>query len=105
MLQNKKTIADQPMTNNHTCKIINSLEEFIRLCVLDNEISQNWIEYVILWRKIIEFARQKEDFSDLQIENFQVLCDDFFQNGWHSIKKMMWAIMYTLLELATLNII
>ena len=80
------TIADQPMTNNHTRKIINNFEKLLPLCVSDRSRREKWIECIELWRDLVETARQKEDFSDEQIENFQALCDNFFIK-WVALHK------------------
>ena len=72
------TVADQPMTNNHTRKIINKFEVLLPICVSNPEHRQKCIESIELWREIVETVRQKEDFSNDQIDLFQHLCNMFF---------------------------
>ena len=78
-LTKEGTVADQPMTNNHTRKIVDKFELLLPICVSNSERRQKWVESVELWREIVETVRQKEDFSDDQIDLFQHLCDMFFQ--------------------------
>ena len=78
-LTKEGTVAEQPMTNNHTRKIINNFELILPICVSDPEQRQKWLECIELWREVVETARQKEDFLDDQIDLFQHLCDVFFQ--------------------------
>ena len=85
-LTKEGTVADQPMTNNHTRKIINNFEKILPLCISNNQRRGKWLECIELWRELIETARQKEDFSDGQINSFQVLCDLFFIK-WVALHK------------------
>ena len=78
-LTKEGTVADQPMTNNHTRKIVNGFEHLVSVCVTDEERREQWLECVELWREVVETVRQKEDFTDEQIDVFQHLCDTFFQ--------------------------
>ena len=48
------------------------------LCVSNEEKREQWKECLDLWRDIVDIARQKEDFTDAQIDSFQLLCDQFF---------------------------
>ena len=85
-LTKEGTVADQPMTNNHTRKIINGLEQILHLCVSDSDRKERWIECIEVWRELVEVARQKEEFSDSQIDSFQLLCDAFFRK-WVALHK------------------
>ena len=77
-LTKEGTVTEQPMTNNHTRKILNNFELILPICVSDPEQRQKWLECIELWREVVETARQKEDFLDDQIDLFQHLCDVFF---------------------------
>ena len=77
-LTKEGTVADQTMTNNHTRKIINGFEKILPLCVSNQERRDKWSECIELWREIVEISRQKDDFTDAQIDSFQYLCDTFF---------------------------
>ena len=78
-LTKEGTAAEQPMTNNHTRKIINVFDNLVSVCVMDEEQREHWLECVDLWREVVETVRQKIYFTDEQINVFQRLCDTFFQ--------------------------
>ena len=86
------TIAEQPMTNNHTRKIINGFDYLVTVCVKDDNRREQWLECVDLWREIVETVRQNEDFADEQIKVFQHLCDIFSKSGLTSMDVMELAI-------------
>ena len=80
------TVGDQAMTNNNTRKIINGFEKLLPLCVSDPVRRDQWLECIELWRELVEIVRQKEDFTDAQIDSFQHLCDIFFAK-WVALHK------------------
>ena len=41
-LAKDSTVANQPMINNHTCKIINNFEKILPLCVSNEEKREKW---------------------------------------------------------------
>ena len=85
-LTKQKEIADQPMTNNHTRKVINDFELLLDACISDLERRTQWVECIQQWRDLIEMARKREDFSDEEIETFQQMCDTFFID-WVKLHK------------------
>ena len=56
-LRKKSTVAEQPMTNNHMQKIINSFELILPICVSDPECRQKWLECIELWCEVVDTAR------------------------------------------------
>ena len=52
-LTKEGTVADQPMTNNHTRKIVNKFELLLPICVSNPERRQKWVESIELWREIV----------------------------------------------------
>ncbi len=85
--ENNIIIADQPMPNTHARKLVNKFELLTAFCIPDDlEKRAKWNEVIPLWRELIELARQKEDFSDEDIQAFSDLCDRFFLK-WVAFKK------------------
>ena len=46
----------------------------------------NWLDCIKPWRKLIKIMRQKEDYTDDQIDSFHVLCEAFFTK-WVALQK------------------
>ncbi len=75
---NNLKIGDQPMPNRNARKFVDNFEKLTEFCIHDLEIRAQWDAMIVPYRKAICLARQKEDFTDEEIDLFQDLCDDFF---------------------------
>ena len=42
--------------------------------------TKKWVAAIKLWRRLIKTARQKDNFSDKDIESFDILCNTFFSS-------------------------
>jgi hypothetical protein len=84
--KNKRVVSDITMPNQH---VRNFLNEFHRITAVvfdttkDDERArkEEWDRCCTLWRGVTEMARKKEDFSDEEIDEFQVRCDQFM-DAW-----------------------
>jgi hypothetical protein len=83
---NNMIIGDQAMPNTHARKFIDKFELLSSFCLQDSEEDMaKWNAPIIVWRELMIMARQKEDFSDEEIEEFTDLCDDFYEK-WLEVK-------------------
>ena len=85
-LTQNRDISNQPMTNNHTRKIINLFDYLIPLCVSDDNRKEQWVHSIKLWQELIEMDQQKDDFTDAEIEDFDIKRDEFF-SAWIKFHK------------------
>ena len=74
-----KCVGDQSMPNTRARQVMNKFDEVIDLCIEDAE-KDKWKDVVEKYRKVIEVARKKEDFTDDEINKFSDMCDDFFRD-------------------------
>jgi hypothetical protein len=77
---NRTTLGDQSMPNRHVRKFIEQIELITEVVIVDEERRQSWNQVVGLWSNLMTKARQREDFSDEDIEFFEDLCDEFYEN-------------------------
>lgn len=75
---NRQAIADQTMPNPQCRKMLRAFDKLVPLCVPEGSRRLEWNRAVATWLRLMEVARQHEDFTDEQIDDFDVLCDDFF---------------------------
>jgi hypothetical protein len=77
----KKELGPISMTNTKVRKIINSMDELIASVLTDTpEVKKAlWYKSMDCYRDLIVMVRQREDFSDEDIEEFSELCDEFYQ--------------------------
>ena len=67
------------MPNRHVRKFIEKIHLLSEVVILDVERRLQWNAAVGLWSTLMTKARQREDFSDDDIEEFENLCDDFYE--------------------------
>ena len=78
--ENKTTLGDQSMPNRHVRKFIENINLIADVVIIDENRRQQWIEAVGVWSTLMRKARQREDFSDDDIKEFENLCDNFYEN-------------------------
>jgi hypothetical protein len=76
----EKTIADQRMPNTHVRRFMDAFDQLADIFFwYDEERKELWKTLMEHWRKLMEMAGQREDFSDEEIDAFGTQCDDFFE--------------------------
>ena len=84
----KRVVNDITMPNQHVRKI---LKEFHLITAVlfditidkERERKEKWDNCRTLWGALIEVARKKEDFTDVEIDHFQDQCDNFTEAWLH----------------------
>jgi hypothetical protein len=71
-------IGEMSMSNKIVRKFMEHIESLIDFIIKDLEKSFKWKKCLKVYKELIYLARQKEDFSDDDIRNFQDLADTFF---------------------------
>jgi hypothetical protein len=75
----EKTIGDQGMPNTHVRKFMEAFNPMAdKFMWYDEERREAWKDCMEEWRLLMEMARQRDDFTDEEIDAFGVQCDDFF---------------------------
>ena len=93
--QNKKVISEMTMPNQHVRKLIANFPIITTAC-FDTSIEEeknskeSWDSSVALWRIVTEMVRKREDFSEEDIEEFQVHCDNFTHQWLCHIQIQRW---------------
>jgi hypothetical protein len=82
--ENRTTLGDQSMPNRHVRKFIEQIDLITDVVILDEERRQSWNQVIGLWSNLMTKARQREDFSDEDIDSFDEMCDEFYEN-WISL--------------------
>jgi hypothetical protein len=82
--ENRTTLGDQSMPNRHVRKFIEQIDLITEVVILDEERRQSWNQVIGLWSNLMTKARQREDFTDGDIELFEDMCDEFYEN-WISL--------------------
>jgi RecA/RadA recombinase len=79
----KKELGPISMTNTKVRKIINSMDELIASVLPDipEEKKTLWYKSMDCYRDLIVMVRQREDFTEDDIQEFSELCDDFY-DAW-----------------------
>jgi hypothetical protein len=76
----ERTIGDQGMPNTHVRQFMEAFDQLAdNFLWYDEERREQWKKAMANWRQLMELARQREDFSDEEIETFSLQCDDFFE--------------------------
>jgi hypothetical protein len=76
----EKTIGDQGMPNTHVRRFLDAFDQLAdNFLWYDEERKEQWKKAMANWRKLMELARQREDFTDEEIDTFSSQCDDFFE--------------------------
>jgi hypothetical protein len=78
--ENQTTLGDQSMPNRHVRKFIEQIDLITDVVILDKERRQSWNQVIGLWSNLMTKARQREDFSDEDIDSFDEMCDEFYEN-------------------------
>ena len=76
--EGKKVIGDQSMPNTIARKLLDSFDAIAGVCIEDETRRLRWEHVAMLWSTVIEKARQREDFSDDDINDFTKKSDAFF---------------------------
>ena len=75
----ERTIGDQGMPNQHVRNFIDAFHALIDTFLwYDEDKKAHWKRCITEWRKVISMARQRDDFSDQEIDLFSDQCDVFF---------------------------
>jgi hypothetical protein len=69
----EKTIADQGMPNTHVRQLMDAFEQVADIFRWYDE------ESIDSWQKLMEMARQREDFPEEEVDAFGIQCDVFFE--------------------------
>ena len=76
----ERTIADQGMPNTHVCRFMDAFDQLADIFLwYDEERKDHWKKSMDSWNKLMEMARQREDFSEEEIDEFGIQCDVFFE--------------------------
>jgi hypothetical protein len=76
----EKTIGDQGMPNTHVRRFMEAFDQLAdNFLWYDEERKEQWKKSMSHWRKLMEMARQRDDFTDEEIDAFSTQCDDFFE--------------------------
>ena len=75
---NSRLIGEINLDNKRTREIINGLVPLINFSILNDGKRESWLKCRDLWSETIRILRQKDDFSDKEIIEFQVVADKFF---------------------------
>jgi hypothetical protein len=76
----ERTIGDQGMPNQHVRNFMEAFHDLIdRYLRYDEKKKADWKLCITEWRKVMAMARQREDFTDGEIDNFSDQCDLFFE--------------------------
>ena len=67
------------MNNMTTRKIVNGINPLIDLSINDLTMNHKWKKAIELYLKVIEILHQKEDFTDEEIDQYQLLADEFYK--------------------------
>jgi hypothetical protein len=78
--ENRTMLGDQSMPNRHVRKFIEQIDVITEVVILDEERRQSWNQVIGLWSNLMTQARQKEDFSDEDINRFEDMCDEFYES-------------------------
>lgn len=84
-------VQDLTMPNVHVRKFMEQLHEVTSVCFDVSKENENarkheWDQCRTLWMIVVEMARKKEDFSDEEIDEFQLHCDKFTE-AWLRLHK------------------
>jgi hypothetical protein len=74
-----KSIGSITIDNNRATKIIANLEEIVDLCVSESDRKDQLLFAICKFNAATTIMRQKSDFSDDDILQFQANIDEFFQ--------------------------
>jgi hypothetical protein len=79
----KKELGPISMTNTKVRKIIDNFDPLVDAVLPDDTPEHTkdlWYKSMDSYRELMVMVRQREDFSDEDIEEFSDLCDDFYEN-------------------------
>jgi hypothetical protein len=74
------TIGKLSISNLIARKFMDKFDALVDLCIKDKKNNYKWKMCVQMYKEVINLARQREDFTDEQIELFQDKADEFFIN-------------------------
>ena len=75
----QKVLVSAIMFDNRMARIVvEKMESLVNISGMNNEQIIKWKKCLAYYKEMIKMLRQKEDFLDEQIEEFQVLADNFF---------------------------
>jgi hypothetical protein len=78
----KTMINDQTMRNTHVRKFISKFETLSDFALPNHAVRrEKWNKCISLYREVLVLLKQREDFTDEEIETFQDKCDEFY-DGW-----------------------
>ena len=76
---NKNTIIGAFMINNGMARrLVDKFDSLLSVIQMNDDKKQQWTKCVKYFKDMVLILRQKEDFTDERIEEFQVLADKFF---------------------------
>lgn len=75
-----KKLKPMSLTNVKTRKAVDKLELLIEVCVPDENLKSQWLRCIPKYRKAMRKLRQKADFTDDDILEFQGDVDEWFQD-------------------------
>jgi len=74
----KKEVGIICLDNNHTRKVVNSIELFVDLCIVDDNEKQQWKTSVSHYCEALRLLRKKTNLTVDELESFQSHVDAFF---------------------------
>jgi hypothetical protein len=76
----ERTIGDQGMPTQHVRNFMDAFHEIIdKFLWYDEDKKADWKRCITAWRRTMEMAGQRNDFTDCDIEAFSDQCDLFFE--------------------------
>lgn len=66
------------MPNTHVRKFIDKFKKLADICIINVERRASWIKVVTLYSNVMRIARQKDDFTDAEIDLFQDEVDHMY---------------------------
>jgi hypothetical protein len=82
-ITDKKELGPVSMTNTKVRKIIDNFDPLVDAILPDDTPEHTkdlWYKSLDSYRELMVMVRQREDFSDEDIEEFSDLCNDFYEN-------------------------
>jgi len=75
----KFELGDINFENGRVRRIINDIDSFIALCIVEDGKPEKWKAAISYYQALIELLRKKSDFTNEQIDDFQLHVDSFFR--------------------------
>jgi hypothetical protein len=75
----KKELGPITMDNVRTRRVVNELHTLVAFCVTDQDRASLWLTALNNYRRSMELLRKRDDFTNVDIADYQSHADKFFQ--------------------------